>query len=128
MSRLQDYQNKYRNICFERRNGILQVTLHTDGGPLRWGSDPGCVHGQIGEACFDIGHDIENRVVILTGTGDRFCTELNHDEIKDPPGATAWARIIREGKDLLMQLLDIELPVGFPSEHRDAIVGIKVVR
>lgn len=111
MSRLQDYENKYRNIRFERRDGILQATLHTEGGPLQWGSDPGCVHGQIGAACFEIAHDPENRVLILTGSGDRFCTELNHAEIKDPPGATSWARIISEGKDLLMQLLDIEVPV-----------------
>ena len=32
MSKLEDYVNKYRTIRMERRDGILQMTLHTDGG------------------------------------------------------------------------------------------------
>jgi hypothetical protein len=35
MSRLEDYANKYQCARFERRDGILLMTLHTDGGPLR---------------------------------------------------------------------------------------------
>jgi hypothetical protein len=35
MSKLEDYANKYRTIRMERLDGILQMTLHTDGGPLR---------------------------------------------------------------------------------------------
>ena len=38
MSKLKDYANKYQTIRFERRNGILQMTLHTEGQSLRWGS------------------------------------------------------------------------------------------
>ena len=32
MSRLEDYANKYQCARFERRDGILQMTLHTEGG------------------------------------------------------------------------------------------------
>jgi hypothetical protein len=32
MSKFEDYANKYRTIRMERRNGILQMTLHPDGG------------------------------------------------------------------------------------------------
>jgi len=35
-SKLEDYANKYQCVRFERRGGILQMTLHTDGGSLRW--------------------------------------------------------------------------------------------
>ncbi len=31
MSRLEDYANKYQCVRFERRAGILQMTLHTEG-------------------------------------------------------------------------------------------------
>jgi hypothetical protein len=31
MSTLEDYANKYRTIRMERRHGILQMTLHTEG-------------------------------------------------------------------------------------------------
>jgi hypothetical protein len=65
MSKFDDYANKYRTIRMERRNGILQMTLHTDGGSLRWGFLP---HGELPDAFYDVGADRENRVVIITGT------------------------------------------------------------
>jgi hypothetical protein len=69
MSRLEDYANKYQTVRMERRDGILQVTLHTEGQSLRWGFLP---HGELPEAFHDIGGDRDNRVVILTGTGPSF--------------------------------------------------------
>ena len=32
MPALRDYEDKYPSIRFERRNGVLQMTLHHDGG------------------------------------------------------------------------------------------------
>src|SRR5207237_197718 len=64
-----EYATKYKSARMERRNGVLQVTLHTDGQSLRWGFLP---HGELPEAFHDIGADRENRVVILTGTGHEF--------------------------------------------------------
>ena len=69
MSKLEDYAGKYKSVRMERRNGILQMTLHTDGGPLRWGFLP---HGELPEAFHDVGADRDNRVVIITGTGAEF--------------------------------------------------------
>ena len=34
-TKLEDYATKYQCVRFERRGGILQMTLHTDGGSLR---------------------------------------------------------------------------------------------
>ena len=31
--------NPYRFVRTERRDGILQMTLHTDGGPFQWNLD-----------------------------------------------------------------------------------------
>ena len=42
-TKLDDYANKYQTVRMERRNGILQVTLHTEGQSLRWGFGP---HGE----------------------------------------------------------------------------------
>ena len=38
--RLEDYANKYKTIKFERRDGILQMTLHSQGKELKWGECP----------------------------------------------------------------------------------------
>ena len=46
MSRLPDYQNSFRNIQLERRDGILQMTLHTDGDSLQWAASQGSIHEQ----------------------------------------------------------------------------------
>jgi hypothetical protein len=34
MARLEEYANKFKSIQLERRDGILQMRLHTDGGTL----------------------------------------------------------------------------------------------
>jgi enoyl-CoA hydratase/carnithine racemase len=111
MSHLQQYQDAFRNIRLERRDGILQVSVHTDGGPLKWAANAGSVHDQLGEAFYRIAHDRDNRVVIFTGSGATFCTEMNAAEMQSEVTAEAWYRITREGKDLVMNMLDIEVPV-----------------
>ena len=111
MSRLTDYEGRYRNVRFERRDGILQMSLHTDGGPLQWGAAEGSVHEQLGHAFYDVAHDIQNKVLILTGTGDSFCVNRNTGEPIGKQDAAFWYRMIKEGKDLLMQFLDVEIPV-----------------
>ena len=83
MSKLEDYANKYQCVRFERRNGILQMTLHTDGGSLRWGFGP---HGELPDAFYDVGNDRENRVVIITGTGAEFSGP------RATPGTTSEAK------------------------------------
>ena len=105
------YEKNYRNIHFERRGGILLMRLHSDEGPLKWGANEGSIHGQLGHAFYDVAHDATVRVVILTGTGASFCAELNLNELPASVGVADWSRLMREGRDLLMNLLDIEVPV-----------------
>ena len=69
MSRFDSYAKKYSSIHMRRENGILEMRFHTDNGPLRWGLVP---HGELPDAFADVARDRDNRVVILTGTGDEF--------------------------------------------------------
>ena len=111
--KLADYQHKYPNIAFERRDGVLLMRLHTDEGPLRFTIGSWGVHAQLGHAFYDVGRDAANRVVILSGTGDAFCAAFDAnaggEEIKYDHDF--YDRMYKEGKDLLMNLLDIEVPV-----------------
>ena len=111
MKSLDHYSKLYRNIRFERREGILQVTLHTDGGPMQWGADPGAVHEQLGAAFYDIAHDRDNKVMILTGTGESFCKDHNTSEYTESFSPDYWYRISREGRDMMFNLLEIDVPV-----------------
>jgi hypothetical protein len=40
MARFNDYATKFQTIRMERRDGILQMTFHTDGGPCSGDSCP----------------------------------------------------------------------------------------
>jgi enoyl-CoA hydratase/carnithine racemase len=111
MRKFEDYATKYQTIRMERRKGILQMTLHTEGGPLRWGFLP---HGELPDAFSDVGADRENRVVIITGTGAEFSGPRATPGTSSFPSRPSIERIDRihcEGRQLLMKLLEIEVPV-----------------
>jgi enoyl-CoA hydratase/carnithine racemase len=125
MSKFEEYQNKYKHVTMERRDGILQMTLHSEGAPLRWGGPP---HEELSYAFNDVARDHGNRCVIITGTGDAFCAEVDHGggrgapvgktpggEPAPPPHAgvrtTTWDHIYNDGKYLLMNHLNIEVPM-----------------
>lgn len=108
MSRFDNYRNAYSNARLTRTpEGVLEVALHTDGGKLIFN---GHTHEQFVDLFHDIGSDPDNRVVILTGSGDAFMDEITPDgfDFFTPRG---YDKIFREGKKVLMNLLDIEVPL-----------------
>ncbi|CAI8040298.1 6-oxocamphor hydrolase [Geodia barretti] len=108
MASLEQYANNYDNIRFERRDGILQMTFHTNGGPLQWGSGP---HEEFPRAFADVGSDRDNRVIILTGSGDTFSGPQGTAAGTPKRAPRDWDRTYWEGKKLLGNLLDIEVPM-----------------
>ena len=108
MTRFEEYASKYQDIRMQRRNGILEVTFHTKGGPLQWNES---AHREFAYAFTDIGADPDNKVVILTGTGDIFCAEVDFPSFGAIGTPRGWDKIYWEGKRLLMNLLDIEVPM-----------------
>lgn len=111
MTTLADYADRYPSARCERRNGILLVTLHTDGESLRWGMG---VHAELPDLFADIARDRENRVMILTGTGEEFsgpAATPGTTMFAKRPSAHTMDRIHWEGRHLLMNLLNIEVPV-----------------
>jgi enoyl-CoA hydratase/carnithine racemase len=111
VTRNNGYEQAYRNIRFERRGGCLMMQLHTDGGALKWGANPGSIHGQLGAAFQQISRDDSVRALVFTGTGESFCAEMNFAELPGSPDISDWIRLAREGYDLMMKFLDVEVPV-----------------
>ncbi len=107
MSTFEEYSNKYKHVKMERRDGILQLTLHNNGGPVIWNFDS---HHETAHALGDVARDRENKVVIITGAADVFIADHEFgDANKIPPAA--WDHIITDGKYLIMNHLDIEAPM-----------------
>jgi enoyl-CoA hydratase/carnithine racemase len=106
-----DYAQKFRTIRMRREGGILEMTLHTDGGPLRWGRLP---HRELEQAFLEVGRDRENHVVILTGTGEEFSgpapsVEENLKAHRQSP--EEWGELGWESKNLLLNMLAIDAPM-----------------
>ena len=109
---LSEYQNQWKTADVARDEaGVLTVRMHSRGGPLIWGGLP---HRELPELFAAIASDRANRVIVLTGTGDRFidlpdegATPLAQGRMS-PAG---WDTVIFEGNRLVMQMLDIEVPV-----------------
>jgi hypothetical protein len=95
MTRLADYATAYQTIRMERRDGILQMTFHTEGGPLQWGLLP---HGEFPQAFRDVGADPENKVVILTGTGNVFSGPQATGGTGMRSTPAQWDRVYWEGQ------------------------------
>jgi enoyl-CoA hydratase/carnithine racemase len=103
----ESYRDKYENVMMKREEGILEVALHTRGGPLAFN---GYVHEALVQTFRDIGDDPDNHVVILTGTGNEFCAQISPDGF-DFFTPTGYAKILREGTKVLENILDIEVPM-----------------
>lgn len=106
--RFEDYRDKYPVIRMERDDrGILEMTFHTDGGPLRWGHIGG-PHSFLSAAFADVARDPENRVVIMTGTGDEFSGPPASKEGFPRSNPEEWEVILRNGLTLTQSLLEID--------------------
>jgi len=113
MSPFDSYADKCHHLRMERRNCILQITLHSDGQTLRWGSGP---HAEFGPAFRDIGADPDNKVIIMTGIGDAFIEAVDSSNVgKRLPTSEmsprTWNHIYWNAKQLLMNLLEIKVPM-----------------
>lgn len=106
--RLEQYKDRYENIELYRTDeGVLVMRFHTDGGPLVWSA---LAHEELGYCFTDVGADRENKVVVMTGTGTNWCADINAGSFKLST-AGEWDLTFYDGRRLLNNLLDIEVPV-----------------
>jgi enoyl-CoA hydratase/carnithine racemase len=109
---LADYQHGWNHIQVEDLgDGVLELRMHTDGGSLVWAGPP---HRELPELFAAIAADRDVRVVILTGTGERFigfAPKGARAMAERGVPAGAWDRVLWEGKRLVMNYLDIDVPV-----------------
>jgi enoyl-CoA hydratase/carnithine racemase len=108
MTSFTTYRDSFPNARLTRsKSGVLEVILHTNGGTLVFN---GHTHEQFVDLFHAVGSDPDNRVVILTGSGPAFMESISSEgfDFFNPPG---FDKIYREGKKVLMNILDIEVPL-----------------
>src|SRR5216683_3647427 len=108
MANFDTYQDKFPHAKLTRsQDGVLEVVLHTSGGTLIFN---GYTHEEFVELFHQINQDTGNRVVILTGAGEAFIDRIDAEgfDFFSPRG---YDKIYREGKKVLLNLIDIPVPV-----------------
>ncbi|WP_426502378.1 enoyl-CoA hydratase/isomerase family protein [Dactylosporangium sp. McL0621] len=98
--RFESYAEKYADyFVMQRRDGIIELRMHTGGGPAQFGFG---AHNAWGQAWQEIGNDPDNEVLILTGTGEHWLTL----PVQDGDAAERTRALMREAR-----------PDGFAYEH-----------
>src|SRR6201997_822962 len=108
MSSFDTYCQSFTNARLTRsKTGVLEGALHTNGGTLAFN---GHTHEQFVDLFHAIASDRDNRVVILTGSGNAFMETISPEgfDFFTPQG---YDKIYREGRKVLMNILDIEVPL-----------------
>jgi enoyl-CoA hydratase/carnithine racemase len=94
-----------------RDGGVLTMHFHSSDGPLVWDR---LAHSEFEEAFLDVGRDRENDVIIMSGTGEAFsgpAVPPSGHVNRNSMTPTIYDPIFWEGKNLLINLLNIEAPV-----------------
>jgi enoyl-CoA hydratase/carnithine racemase len=107
MSKFEEYANKYKNIKMERRDGILQLTLHRNNGPVMWDFE---IHHETAHALADVANDRENRAVIFTAAGNEFIAQHKFGDADKLP-ALVFDDVMSDARRLIMNHLDVEVPM-----------------
>jgi enoyl-CoA hydratase/carnithine racemase len=108
MANFDSYKNIFPHAKLIRSsNGVIEVVLHTNGDTLVFN---GYTHEEFVELFYQISQDSGNRVVILTGAGKAFIDNIDVEgfDFYSPRG---YDKIYREGKKVLLNLIDIPVPV-----------------
>jgi enoyl-CoA hydratase/carnithine racemase len=111
--RFEDYREKYATYFkLERQNGILQVQMHTQGGPVMYGLP---IHNAWSQLWLDIGNDPYNEVLIFSGTGDKwiagFDPEFATQSLDEMPADAFYDQIYSDATKLLEAFIfNIDIP------------------
>jgi enoyl-CoA hydratase/carnithine racemase len=111
-----DYFTAYHNVKLMRdANGVLTVQLHTNGGPLLMSAQ---AHTEFVEAFYRISQDRANKIVILTGAGGEFITDVDWASFGDVADPGVWSQVHDEGVQVLENIANIRVPVIAAIEGR----------
>src|ERR1700741_2184130 len=111
-----DYLTAYNNLKLTRdANGVLIAEFHSDGGPFLMTAQS---HTEFVDAFYRIGQDRGNKIVILTGAGGEFITDVDWSSFGDVTDPGVWSPVHDEGVQVLENIANIRVPVIAAIEGR----------
>jgi enoyl-CoA hydratase/carnithine racemase len=89
-------------------SGVLTLRFHTNEGPITFTRT---THRELPKALAEIGDDRENKVLVITGTGETFIDAIDGDSLGPIYKPAEWDKIYWEGRRVLQRLLELETPI-----------------
>jgi enoyl-CoA hydratase/carnithine racemase len=112
----QNYFDAYRSLKITRdAQGVLVVEFHTDGRPFVMSAQ---AHTEFVDAFYRIAQDRANQIVIITGAGGDFITDVDWSSFGDVADPGVWSQVHDEGVQALENIANIRVPVIAAIEGR----------
>jgi hypothetical protein len=96
-------------------NGVLVAEFHTNGGSFVMSAQ---AHTEFVDAFYRIAQDRDNKIVILTGAGRDFITDVDWPTFGDVADPGIWSQVHDEGVQVLENIANIRVPVIAAVEGR----------
>jgi enoyl-CoA hydratase/carnithine racemase len=111
-----NYFAGYNNLRLTRDDkGVLVAEFHTNGGPFIMTAQS---HTEFVDAFYRIGQDRANKIVILTGAGGQFITDVDWSSFGDVTDPGVWSQVHDEGAQVLENIANIRVPMIAAIEGR----------
>jgi enoyl-CoA hydratase/carnithine racemase len=103
------YFDRYEDFVFSRSaSGVLTVRFHTDGHEHTF---TGTTHHDFPRLVEEIAYDRDNKVLVLTGTGETFIDNIDGPSLGDLTKPWAADVVYVEGRRGVQRLVDLEIPI-----------------
>lgn len=109
MNGIPAYFDRYENFVLSRsESGVLTVRFHTDGKEHTFN---GTTHHDFPRLIEDIAYDRDNKVLVLTGTGETFINNIDGPSLGDLTKPWTADVMYLEGRRGVQRLVDLEIPI-----------------
>jgi enoyl-CoA hydratase/carnithine racemase len=111
-----NYFDDYRSLKLTRDDkGVLVAEFHSNGGPFIMSAQ---AHTELVDAFYRIAQDRASKIVILTGAGGEFITDVEWASFGDVADPGVWSQVHDEGVQALENIANIRVPVIAAVEGR----------
>jgi enoyl-CoA hydratase/carnithine racemase len=110
------YFSQYRSLKLTRDDkGVLVAEFHSNGAPFTMSAQ---AHTEFVDAFYRIAQDRANQIVIITGAGGEFITDVVWSSFGDVADPGVWSQVHDEGIQALENIANIRVPVIAAIEGR----------
>ena len=111
-----NYFDGYQSLNLKRdAAGVLVAEFHTNGGPCIMTAQS---HTEFVDGFYRISQDRANKIVILTGAGGQFITDVDWSSFGNAADPGVWSQVHDEGVQALENIANIRVPVIAAIEGR----------